>query len=49
MSKYRIRNIGIAIFIIGLILSVSEFLIDNSEVVLGVGLVILLASFLIKK
>ena len=49
MSKYRIRNIGIAIVIIGLILSVSEFLIDNSEVVLGVGLVILLASFLIKK
>lgn len=49
MNKYRVRSIGITIIIIGVVLSISEFLIDNSEVVLGVGIVILLISLFLKK
>ena len=49
MNKYRIRSIGITIIIVGVVLSISEFLIDNSEIVLGVGLVLFLISFILKR
>ena len=49
MNKYRIRSIGITIIIVGVVLSISEFLIDNSEVVHGVGIALLLVSFILKR
>jgi len=49
MNKYRIRSIGITIIIVGVVLSISEFLIDNSEIVLGVGLILFLISFILKR
>jgi len=49
MNKYRVRSIGITIIIVGVVLSISEFLIDNSEIVLGVGLILFLISFILKR
>jgi len=49
MNKYRVRSIGITIIIVGIVLSISEFLIDNSEIVLGVGLILFLISFILKR
>ena len=38
MSKQLLRLIGIQIILLGFVLSVFEFLIDNSEFVVGVGI-----------
>ena len=48
MNKSLIRFIGIQIIVIGLILSVFEFLIDNSTLIVGFGVVILIISFFFK-
>ena len=48
MSKQLLRLIGIQIILLGFVLSVFEFLIDNSEFVVGVGIVILITSFFLK-
>ena len=48
MSKSLIRVIGIQIIVIGLVLSVFEFLIDNSELIVGIGVIILVVSFFFK-
>ena len=48
MNKSLIRFIGIQIIVIGLILSVFEFLIDNSELIVGFGVIILIISFFFK-
>ena len=48
MNKSLIRFIGIQIIVIGLILSVFEFLIDNSALIVGFGVVILIISFFFK-
>ena len=48
MNKSLIRFIGIQIIVIGLVLSVFEFLIDNSELIVGFGVVILIISFFLK-
>ena len=49
MNKNFLRIIGIQIILIGLVLSIFEFLIDNSELVVGSGLIILIISFFVKK
>ena len=48
MNKSLIRFIGIQIIVIGLILSVFEFLIDNSELIVGIGVIVLIISFFFK-
>ena len=48
MSKQLLRLIGIQIILLGFVLSVFEFLIDNSEFVVGVGIVALITSFFLK-
>ena len=48
MSKQLLRLIGIQIVILGLVLSIFEFLIDNSEFVVGVGIITLIISLFIK-
>ena len=48
MNKSLIRFIGIQIIVIGSILSVFEFLIDNSELIVGIGVIVLIISFLFK-
>lgn len=48
MNKNLIQFIGIQIIVIGLILSVFEFLIDNSELIVGAGVIVLIISFLFK-
>jgi len=48
MSKQLLRLIGIQIILLGLVLSVFELLIDNSEFVVGVGIVTLIISFFLK-
>ena len=45
MNKRLIQFIGIQIIVIGLILSVFEFLIDNSELIVGIGVIVLIISF----
>jgi len=49
MNKNFLRIIGIQIILLGLVLSVFEFLIDNSELVIGSGLILVIVSFFIKK
>ena len=49
MNKNFLRLIGIQIILLGLVLSVFEFLIDNSELVVGSGLILVIVSFFIKK
>ena len=49
MNKNFLRIIGIQIMLLGLVLSVFEFLIDNSELVVGSGLILVIVSFFIKK
>ena len=49
MNKNFLRIIGIQIILIGLVLSVFELLIDNSELVIGSGLILVIVSFFIKK
>ena len=48
MNKGLIQFIGIQIIVIGLILSVFEFLIDNSELIVSIGVIVLIISFLFK-
>ena len=50
MSKQLLRLIGIQTILLGFVLSVFEFLIDNSEFVVGkkVGIVTLITSFFLK-
>ncbi len=48
MNKRLVQFIGIQIIVIGLILSVFEFLIDNSELIVGIGVIVLIISFLFK-
>ncbi len=49
MNKDLLRFIGIQVLVLGLVLSVFEFLIENSEGVIGAGIVILLVSLLVKR
>lgn len=49
MNKNFLRIIGIQIILLGLVLSVFEFLIDNSELVVGSGLILVIISFFVKK
>ena len=49
MNKNFLRIIGIQIILLGLVLSVFEFLIDNSGLVVGSGLILVIVSFFIKK
>ena len=49
MNKNFLRIIGIQIILLGVVLSVFEFLIDNSELVIGSGLILVIVSFFIKK
>ena len=49
MNKNFLRIIGIQIILLGVVLSVFEFLIDNSELVVGSGLILVIVSFFIKK
>ena len=49
MNKNLIRFVGIQIIIIGLILSVFEFLIDNSVIIVGIGVIVLIISFFLKE
>ena len=48
MNKSLIRVIGIQIIVIGLVLSVFEFLIENSELIVGIGVIVLIVSFFFK-
>ena len=49
MNKKNFRIIGIQIILLGLVLSVFEFLIDNSELVIGSGIILITISFFVKK
>ena len=49
MNKNFLRIIGIQIILLGLVLSVFEFLIDNSELVIGSGIILITISFFVKK
>ena len=49
MNKKNFRIIGVQIILLGLVLSVFEFLIDNSELVIGSGIILITISFFIKK
>jgi len=49
MNKRILRLIGIQIVLVGLVLSIFEFLIDNSEFVVGFGGVIIIASLFLKE
>ena len=49
MNKRLLRLIGIQVLIVGFVLSVFEFLIDNSEFVIGFGGVLLIASLFLKE
>lgn len=49
MNKNFLRLIGIQIILLGLVLSIFEFLIDNSELVVGSGLILVIISFFVKK
>ena len=49
MNKNFLRIIGIQIILLGLVLSIFEFLIDNSELVVGSGLILVIISFFVKK
>jgi hypothetical protein len=48
MNKRILRLIGIQIVVVGLVLSIFEFLIDNSEFVIGFGGIIIIASLFLK-
>jgi len=48
MNRSLIRFIGIQVIVIGLILSVFEFLIENSELIVGIGVLVLIISFFFK-
>jgi uncharacterized membrane protein len=49
MNKRLLRLIGIQIVVVGLVLSVFEFLIDNSEIVVGLGGFLPIASLFLKE
>lgn len=49
MNKRLLRLIGIQVVVVGFVLSIFEFLIDNSEFVVGLGGVLLIASLFLKK
>tara|TARA_B100000941_G_C28115387_1_gene355346 strand:+ start:286 stop:435 length:150 start_codon:yes stop_codon:yes gene_type:complete len=49
MNKDLVRLIGIQVLIIGIVLSIFEFLIENSEVVIGIGIITLIVSIFLKK
>ena len=49
MNKRLLRLIGIQIVVVGLVLSVFEFLIDNSEIVVVLGGFLLIASLFLKE
>ena len=49
MNKSFLRIIGVQILLLGLVLSVFEFLIDNSELVVGSGIILITISFFVKK
>ncbi len=49
MNKKNFRIIGVQIILLGLVLSVFEFLIDNSELVIGSGIILITISFFVKK
>ena len=46
--KYFVRNFGLFIIGLGITLSVFEFLLENSGIVLILGLIILIVSYFIK-
>jgi len=49
MKKRLLRLIGIQIVVVGFVLSIFEFLIDNSEIVVGLGGILLIASLFLKE
>ena len=49
MNKKNFRIIGVQIILLGLVLSVFESLIDNSELVIGSGIILITISFFVKK
>ncbi len=49
MKKSLVRIIGIQVIVIGLVLSVFEFLIDNSELIIVTGVIVLISSFFFKR
>ena len=49
MNKGLVRLVGIQIIFLGLVLSVFEFLIENSEIVLVTGLILFAFSLFLKK
>ena len=49
MNKGLVRLIGIQIIFLGLVLSVFEFLIENSEIVVVTGLILFVCSLFLKK
>ena len=46
--KYFVRNFGFFVIGLGITLSVFEFLLENSGIVLILGLIILIVSYFIK-
>jgi len=46
--KYFVRNFGLFIIGLGITLSVFEFLLENSGIVLIFGIIIIIASYFIK-
>ncbi len=49
MNKNLIRLVGIQIIVVGLVLSIFEFLIENSELVIGIGILTIVVSLFVKR
>jgi len=49
MNKRLLRLIGIQIIVVGFVLSIFEFLIDNSQFVVGLGGILLICSLFLKE
>ena len=47
MNKNLIRLVGIQIIVVGLVLSIFEFLIENSELVIGIGILTIVVSLFV--
>ncbi len=49
MNRNTLRLLGVQIFVLGIILSVIDFFIDNSPFILLIGGVLIVLSLLLKK
>ncbi|MBT6568168.1 MAG: hypothetical protein HN591_07210 [Flavobacteriales bacterium] len=47
--KSNLQTIGIGLITLGFTLSIFDFLLDNSPLVLGVGLAILIVSYFVRR